>query len=57
MKKNKKIYNLLINSSNSEININSSKEESNHNNHFKMVNLYLENGNSTTNSKHITIKN
>ena len=59
MKKNKRtIYNFLINSSNSEININSSKDESNNNSidHVKMENLYLEDGSITTNLKHVYIK-
>ena len=59
IEKNKKtIYNFLINSSNSEINVNSSKDESNNNSidHLKMENLYLEDGSITTNLKHVYIK-
>ena len=60
IEKNKKtIYNFLINSSNSEINVNSSKDESNNNSidHLKMENLYLEDGSLTTNLMNAYINN
>ena len=60
IEKNKKtIYNFLINSSNSEINVNSSKDESNNNSidHLKMENLYLEDGSLTTNLMNPYINN
>ena len=60
IEKNKKtIYNFLINSSNSEINVNSSKDESNNNSidPLKMENLYLEDGSLTTNLMNDYINN
>ena len=60
IEKNKKtIYNLCINSSNSEINVNSSKDESNNNSidPLKMENLYLEDGSLTTNLMNDYINN
>ena len=55
----KSIYNFLINSSNSEINVNTSKDESYNNSidHLKMENLYLEDGSITTNLMNPYFKN